>query len=712
MRRREPRTACRPLVPVALATLALVAVTGPAGPAVAAGPVPVPALQLVTLTGPGTSAGPTAGAGTPAERAVLLARQDAVLAAVADVEPVYRWTAALNGFAAALTPEQVAALEADPAVATIEANSVRRMAGETSGSLAVPPDAGRARGGAGVVIGVVDSGIAPDSPVFAEVPGLGRDPQRYAGGCAPGEGWLPTTCNRKLVGAAWFVSGFGPDRIRSSESLSARDDVGHGTQVASVAAGNGGVTVRVSDRNAGQFSGIAPQARVAAYKACWAAPDPADDGCSTADLVSAIDRATADGVDVISLAVAGAEGLDTVERALLGAAEADVVVVGAAGNPGRSSYAAHPAPWVTTVGASRGHAQRAAASILGGPRLEGAGRSRRTLGPVRLVLARDVAATAASVPDARQCRPGSLDATRVGGTVVVCERGGIGRIDKSAAVEQADGVGMVLVNVRRGAVTDDFHSVPTVHLAQGEGARLHRWLRHHPRTRVRLAPARAEARTHAVAGWSPAGDPRALVLKPDVVALGDGVLGAIPAVAGRAWGQFSGTSAATARTSGLAALLRSRHDWSAAVVRSVLTTTATPLPGASTLAQGAGEVGRDVPRPGLALEVGRRAWRRALDTHQWRELNLPTLLLRGHGTLHRRITNIGSRAEYFSVATEGFVRHQVRITPVAVRLAPGESVRFRIGIDGPGAPAGVDDGWIRWTGARGSVTRIPVALTR
>ena len=40
---------------------------------------------------------------------------------------------------------------------------------------------------------------------------------------------------------------------------------------------------------------------------------------------------------------------------------------------------------------------------------------------------------------------------------MVCERGGIGRVDKSEAVLRADGVGMVLVNTSRGQVTADFH---------------------------------------------------------------------------------------------------------------------------------------------------------------------------------------------------------------------------------------------------------------
>ena len=285
-------------------------------------------LALVTMNGGGTAAG-------RAEAPELLAAQDAVLTAVGAGEPVYRWTTALNGFAVRLTEAQLTALVDQPGVASVEADSIRPMAGRTSfaavrGAAASP----RLRGGAGVVIGVVDSGIAPESPAFAEVPGLGVDPEGFAGACAEGDGWAANDCTRKIVGARWYVGGFGADRVRSSESLSPRDALGHGTQVSSVAAGNAGVSVRVDDRDAGFFGGVAPQARVAAYKACWGAPDPADDGCSTADVVSAVDAAVADGVDVLSLALAGGELIDTLQVALLGAAEADVVVIGASGNSG------------------------------------------------------------------------------------------------------------------------------------------------------------------------------------------------------------------------------------------------------------------------------------------------------------------------------------------------------------------------------------------
>ena len=672
----------------------------------------VPSLHLVTLTGPGTSAAPP-GSGTPDAHAVLLAQQDAVLATIGEPATTYRWTTALNGFAVELTADQVSALETNSEVAEVEANSVRPMAGrvelsDVQFSRSADPRPPGGAGGAGVVIGFVDSGIAPDSPLFSDVPGLGATPASFAGACATGEGWPASTCSRKVVGAGWWVDGFGATRIRSSENLSAIDVVGHGTQVASVAAGNSDVSVLMNGRAMASFSGVAPRAKVAPYKACWAAPDPADDGCSTADLVSAIDQATADGVDVLNVAVAGPTTTDTVERALLGAAEADIVVIGAAGNAGRSAYAAHASPWVTTVGAARGNTLRGQVSVIGGPSFAGASRSRRQLGRVRLVLGVDVAVAGARSRDARACLPGSLDARTVAGRAVVCLRGGIGRVDKSRAVAQADGVAMVLVNDRPGAVTDDFHTVPTVHLTSADGARLAHWVRRHDRTAVRLSGLGVDRASSRAARWSASGDARSTLLKPDVVALGEGVLGAVP----DAWALFSGTSAASARVSGLAALLRARHDWSAPVVRSVLTTTGRPLAGISTLTQGGGRVGGSLPRPGLALGVGRSRYRAALEDLSWDELNVSSIMMRGRGTTTRRVTNLGRRAEYFSARSLGFARHRVRTTPVALRLGPGESAHVRITISGGGNPGRFDDGWIVWRGARGSQTRIPVAISR
>lgn len=693
-----------------LAGLATGALAAPAAAATGDDP-----LYLVTLEGPGM-AGYHGVLPTQLRLLQLGREQDRLLAGVEAPRPVYRWTTALNGFAVRLSDSQAEALAAEPEVALVEPNTVRTMAGATAAATGLLP-ARHDRGGAGAVIGFVDSGIWPGSPLFAAVPGLGREPSHFSGSCAVDPDWPTGTCNRKLVGARWFVDGFGADRLRSASSLSPRDTDGHGTEMASIAAGNAGVSVRVGTQRLGTYGGVAPQARVAVYKACWNAPDPTDDGCATADLVSAIDAATADGVDILNLSVSGSDdpsGTDTVERALLGAAEADVVAVAAAGNATGRAFSSHPDPWVTTVGATTGAVRRGRVQLGSGPDLRGAMASTRGVGPAPVVVGAQVAAPDATRAQARVCTPGSLDASQVSGTIVLCERGGIGRVDKSAAVAQADGVGMVLINVARGTVDADFHSVPTVHLGRPDGVTLRRWLHHHPRGTVALQPLGLEQAPARVARGSAGGDPTGGVLKPDVVAPGVGVLGAVPpSVRSSRWDFVTGTSAATAFTSGAAALLVQRHGWSAAVIRSALATSAARVADSSAFEAGAGRVRpRRATEPTLAYEVAPGDYRAWL-TGSLAELNTPSVLISGRRSSARRtITNVGHRALYFSSSTSGFTRHHVTVTPAAVRLAPGDSATFTVEVSGNETAQPLDDGWVTWLGANGSRSRIPVAITR
>jgi len=98
------------------------------------------------------------------------------------------------------------------------------------------------------------------------------------------------------------------------------------------------------------------------------------------------------------------------------------------------------------------------------------------VGPVSVVLA-----TASGLPGAdpnllRQCTssPAQLDPAKVANKIVVCERGGAApnnaRVDKSLAVKNAGGVGMILYNVVPNSLNADFHSVPTVHINNTDGA--------------------------------------------------------------------------------------------------------------------------------------------------------------------------------------------------------------------------------------------------
>jgi subtilisin family serine protease len=276
---------------------------------------------------------------------------------------------------------------------------------------------------------------------------------------------------------------------------------------------------------------------------------------------------------------------------------------------------------------------------------------------------------------------------------------------------------MVLANVRPGSLDADFHSVPTVHVNHRAGRAVRHWLQAHPDGRVRLRPLGIEQRAPRVSHWSSGGDPSLGIVKPDLVAYGTGVLGAVPSAAhGSHWDFVTGTSAATAYTSGAAALLLARHHWPADVVRSALATSADPVESASSLLrQGSGRV-----RPGLAARPGVAYRIRVGDYRAWlegdlpsRDLNTPSLVISGDRTVaHRTITNVGSRRLYFSSLASGFTRHSVTVTPAAVRLGPGESVDFTVTVGQHHGVEPLDDGWVTWRGADGTRARIPVLITR
>ena len=418
-----------------------------------------------------------------------------------------------------------------------------------------------------------------------------------------------------------------------------------------------------------------------------------------------------DGVDVLSLSVAGPDRVDTLERALLGAAEADVVVLGAAGNGGATAYAAHPVPWVTTVGGAEGVQPRGTVSLAGGPSFVGATATRTTVGPAPLVLAADARRAGADAEEAAVCAEGALDAAAVAGRVVVCRRGRVGRVDKSATVALAGGVAMVLVNGSGRSTYADFHTVPTVHLDARDGRALEQHVRSNAGARATISP-RGAGRSGGLAPWSAPGDPVGGMLKPDLVAPGTGLLGAVPPEVREAgWDVASGTSAATAWAAGSAAALRARHPgWTAIEVRSALATTTTRVRDASALGSGAGRVapGRaDGVR--LSYPETPRAYRGWLEGRRT-SLNVPSVLLAGGRTsATRTVRNTARRALYFSSSARGF-RGDVEVVPAAVRLAPGETVTFEVSV--ARVPRRLDGGYVLWRGGDGSRSRIPVAVGR
>jgi hypothetical protein len=181
------------------------------------------------------------------------------------------------------------------------------------------------------------------------------------------------------------------------------------------------------------------------------------------------------------------------------------------------------------------------------------------------------------------------------------------------------------------------------------------------------------------------------------------------------WDFVTGTSAATAWTSGLALRLRARHGWPADAVRSALATTASSVAGSPTvLSEGAGRPRLDrADRPGVAYLVARGDYRAWLEGDLDGDLNTPSILLSGDRTAATRtITNLGSRTATLSAATAGFTDHTVAVSPASVRLRPGQSATFHVTVSGPDRAVPLDDGWVVWTSSDGTRARVPVALTR
>ncbi|UVW29948.1 S8 family peptidase [Massilia sp. H6] len=721
--------------------------------------------------------------------AYLDQKQDNVLSSVNAAQVTHKYKLVFNGFAAMMTDAEVKALKANPAVANITADEELSLdTNFTPTFLGIDKKDGTGlwsksadgKAGEGVVIGIVDSGIWPENKSFADRVdangdptfdssgelAFGAAPAGWNGACETGEGFTASHCNNKLIGARYFNKAFlSTGRTAHwTDFTSPRDSVGgatgkggHGTHTASTAGGNSNVAVMLNGVAVGKASGMAPRARIAAYKVCWTYPDATNpDGsgsrssCFSADSVAAIDQAVADGVNVINYSISGSQVTvnDAVEQAFFGASNANVFVAASAGNSGPNNAVAHLSPWLTSVAASTHNRLNGATATTGaGTNYIGASFNTTALPATAAISARD----AGVVPYAdlsatdklvrRLCYTeadrvsfggttnGMIDASKVAGKVVVCERGNTARVDKSKAVAQAGGVGMVLVDNGAGLVAEK-HSVPTVHLNLADGTALLNYVLGSPNATVAIGTWSAQiGQTPApvVAGFSSRGPNRGYssILKPDLTAPGvDIVAGYSPAksqserdaiangsaVPEAAWAAIQGTSMSSPHVAGLAAVLRQQHpDWSPAAIKSALMTTAAgtfadayPLTDARSgrlpWGQGAGHV---VPNkatdPGLVYDAGTLDYQRfmcgvggilsaatcsstgSIAAHN---LNLPSITagsVLGKLTMMRTVTNVSGQPQSFR-ATASVPGFTVTVNPATLNLAPGAKANFNVSL--------------------------------
>ena len=681
----------------------------------------------------------------------LTGKHDKALEKVGGAKKLYDYSISYNGFAAELTEAQADGLEKVAGVVAVTQDYLLQPdTSSTPSFLGINKPGGLweqlggvGSAGEGIVVGVVDTGVWPQHPSFSDKPANGGQeygpvPQGWHKGdrCQPGEGFQNSDCNKKLIGAQYFYEGFGLDQIAERDFLSPRDYNGHGSHTASTAGGNSGIQATGDAASFGKISGMAPRARIAAYKVCW--EDAGDGGCANSDSMAAIDKAVADGVDVINFSISGTRTnfLDPVEVAFLFAADAGVFVAASAGNTNGASQVAHPSPWITTVAAStHDRGGIGTVSFGNGVTLSGASAAANSVSGL-FIDSESAGKAGALAEDVRLCAPGSLDPAKVTGKIVQCDRGVVARTDKSFAVKEANGIGMVMTNVPppdNQGIGADLHYVPTIHLETN----------HHAAVEAYAATAGATATISKgqittvpapfMAGFSSDGPLIAGggdLLKPDVTAPGVDVLAAVapPGNRGREFDLISGTSMSSPHVAGLGAALKQlRPTWSPMMIKSALMTTGYDVPGTTfgLFEYGGGHVAPNkAADPGLVFDHGFIDWLSFLKGQKLitssvpamdaSDLNVASIAigdLPGSQTVTRKATSVGSQSETYTFSVSGLTGITVTPSVAAFTAAPGSTTEFKVSFLRTTAPINTyQQGFVTWTGNKGHVVRMPVVI--
>jgi fibronectin type III domain protein/subtilase family protein/PA domain-containing protein len=444
--------------------------------------------------------------------------------------------------------------------------------------------------------------------------------------------------------------------------------------------------------------------------------------------VAAIDHAVADGVDVINYSISGTTTnfLDPAQVAFLFAADAGVFVSASAGNNGpNTGTVAHPGPWLTTVAAGT-HNRDGQGSVTLGNGVTYNGASVATpVGPAPLIDSiaaglpgadpAKVALCYASIDNIVNGTPTPvLDPAKIAGRIVVCDRGVTARVNKSLAVLEAGGVGMILANTSPNSINADFHSVPSVHLPDTNRAAVKAYAatagataKINQSTIVFTAPAPFTASFSSRGPLTAGGGD---LLKPDVIAPGQDILAAVapPANGGRNFNLYSGTSMSAPHVAGIAALLKHLHpDWSPMMIKSALMTSAGDiLDGPNTNAavifrQGAGHIAPNkAADPGLVYDSGFNDWLAFLCgatngvspaacnalaglgySFDRSDLNVASIAigdLAGVQTVTRTVTNVGSSTATYSASVTSLAGITVGVNPTSLTIQPGKSKSYTV----------------------------------
>ncbi|CAO2182642.1 unnamed protein product [Urochloa humidicola] len=496
---------------------------------------------------------------------------------------VYNYKHGFSGFAAMLTEDHAKQLADSPEVISVApSRSCRATTTRSWDFLGLGLDykmpselLHKSKYGEDVIIGIVDSGIWPESRSFNDE-GYGPVPSRWKGKCEVGQDWNRSTCSRKIIGARFYSKQI-PEKILKNEYLSARGHASHGTHTASTAAGSVVEAASFHGLAAGAARGGAPRARIAVYKSLWGSGMVG----TSAGVLAAIDDAIHDGVDVLSLSLAHP---DENSFGALHAVQKGITVVYAAGNDGpRPQTVGNTSPWVITVAANKIDRSFPTVITLGnkqqivGQSLYYQGKNTSRSSFTHLRNGRSCAADLLNV----------LNGTDLEGLTLYCSTPvSIGAQSPfevfqaaSQVIKMGKGSGLIFAQFTTDILelTSYCHGIPCVLVDFDTGKQIAKYEADDSSPMVKIEPARSitgkEIQAPKVASFSSRGPSTdyADFLKPDIAAPGAGILAATR----DSYEILSGTSMATPHVAGIVALLKALHpSWSPAALKSAIVTTA------------------------------------------------------------------------------------------------------------------------------------------
>ncbi|VVB12216.1 unnamed protein product [Arabis nemorensis] len=494
---------------------------------------------------------------------------------------VYSYNHGFSGFAAKLKPAEAEILKNHPEVIIfLENRKLEMQTTQTWDYLGLFSTPTSSKGllhetnmGSGAIMGVIDSGIWSESGVFDDN-GYGPIPKKWKGQCVSGGQFSPADCNRKLIGATYYIDGLNADLERTinstTEYISPRDHNGHGTEVSSLVAGSFVSNVTFPGLPSGStMRGGAPKAHIAMYKACW---DVEGGMCSVADIWKAFDEAIHDGVDVLSVSI----GTSLVRKAIdveidiaipaLHAVNKGITVVSPAGNGGPyTSSVINVSPWILTVAATS--LDRSFATLI---TLE----NNKTLLGESLYTGPEIgfAAVFSSLDNLDQIKKGA----------VMVYFYSIEAPPSPEIVKVNGGIGVIYVrDTRDRSFFECPENFPCIYMDYDFGTELHFYFETASSPKIKISPYKTiigdsvASKVGASSGRGPSSFSPA-ILKPDIAAPGlTLVTSKIPTDQDTSEFAYSGTSMATPVIAGIVALLKISHpDWSPAAIKSALVTTA------------------------------------------------------------------------------------------------------------------------------------------